>query len=251
MIESGVTGGNAGLPDTVAAYTARLAEVTARVRAAEAAAGRAGAGTRVLVATKTRDADAVRAVCAAGARLLGENRVQELVAKAPVARAAGVRVHLIGPLQRNKARDAVAWADCIQTVDSLALAERLSALAAEAGRMLEVMIQVNVSGEDSKSGIAPSEALALAAAVSALPSLEVRGFMTVGLNSGDEGAVRACYARLREIRDAALVRAESGASPGLADAWELSMGMSSDLEWAIAEGATIVRIGTAILGTRN
>ncbi len=250
MIEAGMIEDGAASPDAVATYAARLAEVTARVRAAEAASGRAGAGARVLVATKTQGADAVRAVCAAGARLVGENRVQELVAKAPIARAAGVRVHLIGPLQRNKARDAVACADCVETVDSLALAERLSALASEAGRTLEVMIQVNVSGEESKSGVAPEAALALASAAAALPRLEVRGFMTVGLNSHDEGAVRAGYARLRGIRDAALVRAESGASPGLAGAWELSMGMSSDLEWAIAEGATIVRIGTAVLGPR-
>jgi len=245
-----VTGAEGPFPDAVAAYAARLAEVTARVRAAEAASGRAGAEVRVLVATKTHDADAMRAVCAAGARLVGENRVQELVAKAPVARAGGARVHLIGPLQRNKARDAALWADCIETVDSLALAERLSGLASDAGRALEVMIQVNVSGEESKSGAAPSEALAIAAAVAALPRLEVNGFMTVGLNSGDEGAVRAGYGRLREIRDGALVRAESGASPGLANAWELSMGMSSDLEWAIAEGATIVRIGSAVMGPR-
>jgi pyridoxal phosphate enzyme (YggS family) len=248
--EEGAAGPDAAGSDAVATYAARLAEVRARVRAAETASGRAGAGARVLVATKTQDVEAVRAVCAAGARLVGENRVQELVAKAPIARAMGVRVHLIGPLQRNKARDAVAWADCVETVDSLALAERISALASDAGRTLEVMIQVNVSGEDSKSGVAPSEALGIATAVAALPRLKVRGFMTVGLNSRDEGAVRASYARLRDIRDAALVRAESGARPGLANAWELSMGMSSDLEWAIAEGATIVRIGTAVMGRR-
>jgi hypothetical protein len=250
MSDDGGLDDAASAPDAVAAHAARLAEVTARVRAAEAASGRGGAGVRVLVATKTSGAEAVRAVCAAGARLVGENRVQELVNKAPIARAAGVRVHLIGPLQRNKARDAVAWADCVETVDSLALADRLSALASDAGRTLSVMIQVNVSGEDSKSGVFPGEALELGAAVAALPRLEVQGFMTVGLNSNDEGAVRAGYARLREIRDAALVRAESGASPGLASAWELSMGMSSDLEWAIAEGATIVRIGTAVMGRR-
>ena len=243
---------NDGAPeDAVAAYAARLAEVTARVRAAEAASGRAGAGVRVLVATKTRDGAAVRALWEAGVRVVGENRVQELAVKAPIARAAGVEIHLIGPLQRNKARDAVAWADCVETVDSLALAERLSALASEANRTLPVMIQVNVSGEDSKSGVAPGDALGLAAAAAALPRLEVRGFMTVGLNSRDESAVRAGYARLRHIRDAALVGAENGTSPRLANAWELSMGMSSDFEWAIAEGATIVRVGTAILGHRG
>jgi len=240
----------AAVSDAVAAYATRLAEVAARVRAAEAASDRAGAGVRVLVATKTQTPDALRALCAAGVRLVGENRVQELVAKAPIARAAGVRVHLIGPLQRNKARDAIAWADCVETVDSLALAERLSTLCRGADRTLDVMIQVNVSGEESKSGVAPSEALDMAIAVAALPRLEVRGFMCVGLHSRSEDAVRAGYARLRQIRDAALVRAENGASPGLAHAWELSMGMSSDFEWAIAEGATIVRVGTAILGRR-
>lgn len=241
---------DATAPDAVATYASRLTEVMARVRAAEAASGRAEAGVRVLAATKTQSPEAVRALCAAGVRLVGENRVQELVTKAPIAKAAGVGVHLIGPLQRNKARDAVAWADCVETVDSLPLAERLSFLCEGADRTLEVMIQVNVSGEESKSGVAPSEALETAVAIAALPRIEVRGFMCVGLNSPDEAAVRAGYARLREIRDSALVRAENGTSPGLAHAWELSMGMSFDLEWAIAEGATIVRVGTAILGRR-
>ncbi len=233
-----------------AAIAARLAEVKARVRAAEAASGRAGAGIRVLVATKSRDVATAEAVCAAGARLVGENRVQELVAKGPAFRAAGVEAHLIGPLQRNKARDAVAWADCIESVDTVVLAERIARLALEAERTVGVMIQVNVSGEPTKSGAAPEDALALAEAVSTLPSLEVRGFMTVGLNSPDEAAVRAGYARLREIRDAALVRAERGGGPNLGAAWELSMGMSGDFEWAIAEGATIVRVGAAVLGPR-
>lgn len=238
------------LSDAAAPYAARLAEVKARVRAAEAACGRAGAGVRVLVATKTRDEATAAAVCAAGARLVGENRVQELVAKGPVFRAAGVEAHLIGPLQRNKARDAVAWADCIESVDSAALAERISGLALEAGRTLGILVQVNVSGEGTKSGVAPAEALALVHAAAALPSLEVRGFMTVGLNSSDEGAVRAGYARLRDIRDEALVRSQSGRGPDLSGAWELSMGMSGDFEWAIAEGATIVRVGSAVLGPR-
>jgi pyridoxal phosphate enzyme (YggS family) len=237
-------------PDAVDAYASRLAEVKARVRAAEAASGRTGAGVRLLVATKTCDEATVAAVCAAGARLVGENRVQELVAKGPVFRAAGVEAHLIGPLQRNKARDAVAWAACIESVDSAALAERISGLAREAGRTLGIMVQVNVSGEETKSGVAPAEALALARAAAAMPSLVVQGFMTVGLNSPDEDAVRAGYARLREIRDEALVRSASGRGPDLSGAWELSMGMSGDFEWAIAEGATIVRVGSAVLGPR-
>lgn len=231
-------------------YAARYAEAHARVRAAEAACGRAGAGARILVATKSFGVEAVRAACAGGVRLVGENRMQELDAKGPAFIEAGAEIHVIGPLQRNKAETAVQWARCVQTVDSLALAERLSRLCLDAHRAMDVMIQVNVSGEESKHGITPGETYALAAAVAALPALTVVGFMTVGLNSPDEAAVRGGYARLREIRDGAIVRAERGENSALADAWELSMGMSGDLEWAIAEGATIVRLGTAVMGGR-
>jgi pyridoxal phosphate enzyme (YggS family) len=137
----------------------------------------------------------------------------------------------------------------VQTVDSLALAERLSRLCLEAERELDVMVQVNVSGEASKAGVAPGEALDLASAMQGLPALTVTGFMTIGLNSREEAPVREGYARLRELRDQALIRSERGSVP-LSSAWELSMGMSNDLEWAIAEGATIVRVGTAVMGHR-
>ncbi|MDN4481278.1 YggS family pyridoxal phosphate-dependent enzyme [Demequina muriae] len=230
-------------------YAARVADVKARVHIAEASCGRAGSGVRLLVATKTWSADAAVAAVAAGARIVGESRMQELAEKGEALRAAGARVHVIGQLQRNKAAIAVEFADCVQTVDSMRLAERLSRLCVEAGRELDVMIQVNVSGEESKSGVEPDDALDLAAAVQALPALTVTGFMTIGLHSRDEEAVRAGYRRLREIRDAALIRSESGALP-LTDAWHLSMGMSRDLEWAIAEGATMVRVGSAVMGQR-
>jgi pyridoxal phosphate enzyme (YggS family) len=175
--------------------------------------------------------------------------MQELDAKGDALAAAGAEVHVIGQLQRNKAAIAARWAQCVQTVDSLALAERLSRLALEAERDLDVMIQVNVSGEESKAGVAPGEALALAARVQALPGLTVTGWMTIGLNSREEGPVRAGYRRLREIRDQALIESERGAA-NLREAWELSMGMSGDLEWAIAEGASMVRVGTAVMGRR-
>ena len=162
---------------------------------------------------------------------------------------AGAKVHVIGQLQRNKAATAVRYAQCVQTVDSLALAERLSRLALEAERELDVMVQVNVSGEETKAGVEPGAALALASGIQALPGITVTGFMTIGLNSRDETSVREGYARLREVRDQALIRSERGSTP-LASAWELSMGMSSDLEWAIAEGATMVRVGTAVMGPR-
>ncbi len=227
-----------------------LATVRARVTRAEELSGRAGAGVRVLVATKTFDASAVRRVIGAGAKLVGENRLQELEAKADAAHDEGAKVHVIGPVQRNKVQLAVKLADCVQTVDSLRLAERLSRLCLEAERTLDVMIQVNVSGEETKSGVLPEEALALASQVQRLDGLHVIGFMTIGLNSPVEAAVRAGYAQLREIRDAALIGSERGEYP-LRDAWELSMGMSNDLEWAVAEGATMVRVGTAVMGARD
>ncbi|WP_084077704.1 YggS family pyridoxal phosphate-dependent enzyme [Demequina sp. NBRC 110057] len=230
-------------------YAAALADVRARVHVAEAAAGRAGSGVQVLVATKAWDAAAAARAVAGGARLVGESKMQELADKGEALREAGAVVHVIGQLQRNKAAIAVEYAACVQTVDSLRLAERLSRLCLEAGRDLQVMIQVNVSGEESKAGVAPAEALDLAAAVQALPALEVVGFMTIGLNSPVEDEVRAGYRTLREIRDTALISSERGAID-LSTAWHLSMGMSNDLEWAIAEGATMVRVGTAVMGSR-
>jgi len=231
-------------------YAARLTEVQARIHTTEFTTGRAGSNVKLLVATKAWDADAAVAAVNAGATLVGESRMQELAAKGALLKSAGARVHVIGQLQRNKAATAVEFADCIQTVDSLALAERLSRLCAEAGKGLDVMIQVNVSGEESKAGVDPGEALKLASAAQSLPFLTVTGFMTIGLNSPDEGAVRAGYARLAELRDEALIRSERG-EIDLREAWELSMGMSNDLEWAIAEGATIVRVGTAVMGHRS
>lgn len=227
-----------------------LARVRTRVDDAARAAGRAASDLRLLVATKTQPADAVRAVVEAGADLIGENRVQELVAKAPdladLVAAGRVEVHMIGHLQRNKVNQVLATATGVESVDSLALTEALAARCARDGRALDVLVQVNVSGEESKSGVRPDDAPALATAVAALDGLRLAGFMTIGANSPDEAVVRAGFARLRAVRDAVV---GSGA-PGTADARALSMGMSGDLELAVAEGATIVRVGTAVFGPR-
>jgi len=240
----------AASPDLVALVTENLAGVRARVAAAARAAGRDASDVRLLVATKTQPAEAVRAVVEAGVDLVGENRVQELVAKAPdvadLVAAGRVDVHMIGHLQRNKVNQVLATASGVETVDSLALAEALSARCARDGRTLDVMVQVNVSGEASKSGVVPDDAPRLAHDVAALPGLRLTGFMTIGANSPDEARVRAGFARLRAVRDAV---AGSGA-PGTGHARELSMGMSGDLEAAVAEGATIVRVGTAVFGPR-
>lgn len=224
----------------------RLARVRERVAAAEAAAGRPAGSVRVLLATKTQPAELIAAVCRlpqAAGMLRGENRVQELVAKGPALAGLAVPTHLIGPLQSNKINAALRWVEGIESVADLDLAHAVASRL-EPGRVLEVMIQVNVSGEPTKSGVATDDALGLALAVAEIPGLRVTGFMTIGANTPDQVVVRQGYARLAAIRDHAL-------AAGLSTATELSMGMSGDLEAAIAEGATIVRVGTAVFGPRG
>jgi len=229
----------------------RLADVRRRVAAAAAAAGRDPREVRLLLATKTQPASLVRAALDAdrearatdpslSAVLVGENRVQELVAKGPeLAGLAGL--HLIGPLQSNKVNAALRWASCIESVASLDLAERLSARATDP---LDVYLQVNVSGEESKHGVAPAAAVTLARSVAALPRLRVAGLMTVGARSDDGRVVRSGYALLRSLRDEIV-------AGGTQTATELSMGMSGDLELAIAVGATLVRVGSAVFGAHT
>ncbi|MDR2565570.1 MAG: YggS family pyridoxal phosphate-dependent enzyme [Bifidobacteriaceae bacterium] len=223
-----------------------MARARDRIASACAAAGRPEADVRLLLATKQQPAAAIRAAIQAGAPLIGENRVQELVAKGSELADLPHETHLIGPLQTNKVNAALRWATCVETVDSLRLAERLAARVADRPAGIGVMVQVNTSGEPSKSGVEPAAAAALAYEVAALRGLRLEGFMTVGLNSDNAVAVARSYADLREIRDEV---AASGVW-GTAHAVELSMGMSADLEIAIAEGATIVRLGTAVFGPR-
>jgi hypothetical protein len=234
----------------------RLVAVHERLLAAERSAGRAAGSVDLLLATKTVPIPLVRAAVAGAPTLggrrvmLGENRVQELVAKGPeladLAAELGTGLHLIGHLQSNKVAAALRWASCVQSVDSLALARRLAARAAGGDGPLDVMLQVNVSAEPTKFGLEPDDAVDAALAVAALPGLRLRGLMTIGAHSSDDAVVAAGFARLRALRDA--VRG-SGA-PGAGSASELSMGMSGDLEVAIAEGATLVRVGTAVFGSR-
>ncbi len=245
-------------PTVDAAVAERLARVRVRIAAAEVAAGRPTGSVRLLLATKTLDAPTVRAALLAdmaGAAttagrarrvLVGENRVQELVVKAPELTDLSPELHLIGPLQSNKVNAALRWASCVQSVDSLDLAERLARRSTETDRTLDVLVQVNVSGEPTKHGVAPELAAELARAVATTDGLRLRGFMTIGANTRDEGTVRAGYAALRRIRD----EITTSGAPGTAEAAELSMGMSRDLEMAITEGATIVRVGTAVFGPR-
>jgi pyridoxal phosphate enzyme (YggS family) len=233
-------------PDRAAGVVERLARVRRRIHEAAEAAGRSPDDVRLLLATKTVPPSLIRVALQAGATTIGENRVQELVAKSPELADLTPRVHLIGHLQSNKVNHALRWVTCVESVDSVEIARRLADRAVEGGRVLDVLLQVNVSGETTKFGLAPDDAEQAAVEVAGLDGLRLRGFMTIGANSADTGLVRAGYARLRELRDAVVA---SGAV-GTSGAVELSMGMSGDLETAIAEGATTVRIGSAVFGSR-
>lgn len=218
----------------------------ARQRIADAAqaAGRAPDSVRLLAVSKTFPAEAIRAVHALGQRAFGENYVQEAVRKrAELADLADIEWHLIGPLQSNKARAAAACFHWIETIDRPEIADRLSAGRAEAPAPLDVLVQANVSGEATKRGALPQQAVALARHVRALPNLRFRGIMGIPEPTADAGHLRAQFRQLKACYDAC-------AGAGFA-VDTLSMGMSTDLELAIAEGATEVRVGTAIFGARD
>jgi PLP dependent protein len=198
----------------------------------------------LLAVSKTCPGVSVRAAFDAGQRDFGENYVQEALAK--IAELADLRAdlrwHLIGPLQSNKAREVAAHFDWVHAIDRMKLAQRLSDLRPDHLAPLQVCLQVNVSGEDSKSGVAPEAALALAHEVARLPRLKLRGLMAIPEPVGDLAAQRVPHRTLRKLLEAMN-------DEGLA-LDTLSIGMSADLEAAIAEGATWVRIGTAIFGSR-
>lgn len=221
----------------------RLLAVRARIEAAARVAGRDPAAVSLLAVSKTWPAAAVRAAAAAGQRAFGENYVQEGVEKIEALRDLALEWHFIGPLQSNKTRPVANAFDWVHGIDRVKIAERLSAQRDVHLPALNVCIQVNVSGEDSKSGVAPDEVAALAQAVAALPRLRLRGLMCIPEPTEDMALLRARFALLRRLRDEL-------AGAGLA-LDTLSMGMSHDIEPAIAEGATIVRVGTAIFGERH
>ena len=215
-----------------------------RIARAARAVSREPSSVRLLAVSKTMPAAAIRAVHALGQRAFGENYVQEAVEKrAALADLADLEWHLIGPLQGNKARLAAETFDWVESVDRLKIAERLAA-ARPAGRpALDVLVQVNVSGEVTKSGVSPPQAVGLAQAVARLPRLRLRGIMGIPAPDDDAARQRAAFAALRACFDACR-------AAGLA-VDTLSMGMSADLESAVAEGSTQVRIGTAIFGPRG
>ena len=199
-------------------------------------AGRAPGEVLLIAVSKTVDLERIRAAVAAGAAALGENRVQEAKDKV-AALGRPVPWHLIGSLQTNKARDAVMLFDWIHSVDRLELAQELSRRAHSAERTLNILLQVNLGDEPQKGGVAPAETKRLGEAVAGLPGLRVRGLMAIPPAAPTPSLTRPHFRALRELRD----------SLGLE---HLSMGMSADYEVAIEEGATMVRVGTAIFGQR-
>ena len=225
-----------------------LAEVRERIAQAANHAGRQPDDVALMAVSKTHPASAILEAIAAGQRLFGENRVQEFAAKYDELKAAGIAdvgFHLIGHLQSNKAAAAAELFDAVDSVDSLRLAERLNEAASRLNRRLEVLIEVNIGGEAAKSGLAPTsdELQGLLEAQPRLPGVMIRGLMTVPPFTAEAEGARPYFRQLRDLRDRLRV------SSGLALP-ELSMGMSHDFEVAIEEGATCVRIGTAIFGAR-
>lgn len=223
---------------------ANLALVTSRIAEAAKASGRKPEQVRLVAVSKTHGSEAVRAALAAGQILFGENYVQEAQDKI-AAVGPGPSWHFIGHLQSNKAKVAAELFDVIQSVDRLKLAKALNRRAGELGRKLGVLLQVNVGGEAQKSGCAPEDAEALAQEVAALEHLELSGLMTMPPFFGDPERARPLFAQLRELA------AKLGRDLPQGAMRHLSMGMSGDFEAAIAEGATLVRVGTAIFGERE
>lgn len=225
--------------------SANVARAQAEIAAACRRVQRPPEDVRLMAAVKMVPPEAIRAAFAAGIRLFGENRVQEREAKQAALGAAlagpNAEWHFIGALQSNKAARAVGLFDSLDSLDRLDLARRVSRAADAAGRVLPVMIEVNIAAEPQKSGVAPEQAEALAAAIAALPALRLAGCMTVPPAAGDP---RRWFAALRQL-------GERLRGFGAGERWELSMGMSDDFPAAIEEGATIIRLGRALFGPRT
>jgi len=221
---------------------ARLQLVRDHIAAAARGAGRDPAAVRLVAVSKTHPADAVVAAAAAGQIDFGESRVQEARDKIPAA-PPGLVWHFIGHLQKNKVRQALPLFSFFHSIDSTALAEAINRIAGENGQTVEGLLEINVSGEASKHGFSPDQVRAEFAALAKLPHLRLRGLMTMAPYSDNPEEARPFFRALRELRDE-LQAAHGHLLP------ELSMGMSGDYEPAIAEGSTLVRIGTSIFGAR-
>lgn len=225
----------------------RLNGVLQRIERACRQSNRDPETVRLLMATKTVDPDRIKIALQSGQRLIGENKIQEVKEKYDALKAVPHESHFIGHLQTNKIKDLLKYGvDCVQSVDRLKLAEKLQQRLTFEEKELDVLLQVNTSGEESKFGVSPEGALELAQKVAGMDRLHIKGLMTIGLFSEDKQKVRLCFQKLKAIRRQLIELNLPGVEMS-----ELSMGMSGDLEIAIDEGATIVRVGTAIFGKRQ
>lgn len=224
----------------------RLTGIRARIAAAARSAGRDPAAVRLIAVSKTFPLSAIRDAYAAGQRDFGENRVQEALQKIGAATDLEIRWHLLGHLQSNKARKAGPAFSVIHSVDSVELLTKLDAAAGEAGTTPDLLIQVDLAGETTKFGVAPAEVPRLLDAAAACRAARVTGLMTLPPAPETPEDARPYFRRLRELRDGWLA---NGVPPAMLR--ELSMGMSGDFEVAVEEGATMVRVGTAIFGSRH
>jgi pyridoxal phosphate enzyme (YggS family) len=221
----------------------RLASVLARIEQAARRAGRDPASVTLLAVSKQQPVEVVRAAADAGQRHFGENYVQEALAKVDALRDQPLTWHFIGQLQSNKTRDVAESFQWVHTVDRARIAERLSAQRPHYAGPLDVLLQVKLADEAAKGGVEPGELPALAEIVAGMPRLRLRGLMCIPAEQADEALQREPFRRLRELCEALNRRGHALDT--------LSMGMSADLEAAVAEGATIVRLGTAVFGPRH
>jgi len=222
---------------------ANLNQVRHRIAAACERAGRDSSSVTLQAVTKSRPPDVVRAAANLGLALFGENRVQEAKAKIPQC-PGRLRWQMIGHLQSNKCRDAVHFFEMIQSVDSLPLAREIDKWAGQSAKTMPILLEVNVAGESSKFGYQPAQLLADLAQINTLNKIEIHGLMTVAPWAADPEKVRPVFRKLRELKE----QCEKILGAPLP---QLSMGMSGDFEVAIEEGATLVRIGTALFGPRT
>ncbi len=228
-------------------FARNLASIKTRIDVAARKAGRDPASIRLLPVSKTVPEDRLRLAIAAGMDFLGENKVQEVARKAELlADIPGLKFSVIGSLQTNKAKYVAKFADEFQALENVRQAAALQNRLEIEDRQLDVFVQVNTSDEDSKSGLAPADVQAFVEELPQFDRLHVKGLMTLALFSDDKDAVRACFVRLRELRD--MLRDSAPAGMHIE---ELSMGMSGDFELAIEEGSTVVRVGQGIFGARE
>lgn len=219
-----------------------LQRIRSRIDNAATSVGRDPQDIKLLLATKTVSIDDIRIALESGATLIGENKVQELASKYQGLKDIAHDTHFIGHLQSNKIKEVIQYADCIQSIDRVSLAEKLQRRLELEDRTMDVFLQFNTSYEKSKFGKDPINAIPFAKQIKSLDRLNVKGLMTIGLFSSENEKIRKCFQLLRGIQ-AQILDIDMGAN-------DLSMGMSGDLEIAIEEGATIIRVGKAIFGQR-